>query len=164
MKLEVGKTYVDRAGRKHTLEKNVHKFSATHTFRSGGYSFDENGRVGIGDYECEFDLVSEFTPPFSISPGNYYRTRDGRKAYVACGPATVDYSGKKEDSLFGIIYEDDPDPNYNEYSHVAQDWQQSGRLSEEEGDDDDDLVAPWHPETLTDPTTGKKYRVAEEVT
>ena len=157
MKLEVGKTYLDRAGRKHTLEKNVRKFSATHPFRSGGYTFDENGRVGIGDYECELDLVSEYQTLFSISPGNYYRTRDGRKAYVACGPVAVSMDGREQEDVF-FGYTDDCD------GYGPHWWEESGHVEQDSGEVDHDLVAPWHPETLTDPTTGKKYRVAEEVT
>lgn len=69
------------------------------------------------------EAVSNKLPSEPV-PGNYYRTKDGRKVY---------FIGK---SIKGVYLYEDPDNDWLEYTRPFQYWQQ---------DDDDfyDIIAPW---------------------
>ena len=94
MRLEVGKTYRTASGKHVKIDSkddgNQWPYSA-----DNGHTYLENGRVIRNRSYPDFDLVAEVAAespasppneqPFKIEVGKYYRTRDGRKAYVS-GP------------------------------------------------------------------------------
>ncbi len=162
LQLKDGGKYVRRDGAVVEVTRRVGDSSyPTHPFieKGGLHIYAESGKYNWLDKpDHRFDLVSECPPPFTIAAGNYYRTRDGRKAYVACGPVTMPDDYEWPHVYYGQVKFDSDEVEANT-------WDQSGSWCiAGTGEDRHDLVAPWHPTTLTDPATGKTYRVAEEVT
>lgn len=92
MKLELGKTYRTRGGDVYKIDYVNTTPGATWPFKSHGNTANrphigwaEDGRfIGPGQ-DNEDDLIEEVTMStgLTLEPGKYYRTRDGRKAYVA---------------------------------------------------------------------------------
>jgi hypothetical protein len=70
-----------------------------------------------------FNLTDNKLPPEPV-PGQYYRTKDGRKVY---------FIGK---SIKGLYLYEDLDNDWLEYTRPFQYWQ-------EEGDNFYDIIAPW---------------------
>ena len=94
LKLEVGKKYRTRGNEK-TVTISRGGDDGRFRGRMNGFGLDNaweaDGKlayIGGGDYI--YDLVAEV---LTLQPGRYYRTRDGRKAYVASvgNPFDVDY-------------------------------------------------------------------------
>jgi hypothetical protein len=159
LNLKVGDRCLTRGGREIVLSANVKPVNPDYAFvGSNYYYYNKDGRLFTGQ-DNPNDIVSVLPPlnAFSISPTNYYRTRDGRKAYVAVGPVAMPADYEWPQVFYGHIEDGD------EVESAC--WISEGTVPNPYSDDAlGDLVAHWHPATLTDPLTGKTYRVAEEVT
>jgi len=58
MKLEIGKVYLDREGRKVEILKE--DYYDEHSFiGSNGHSYKQDGKFGYGEIEWHLDLISE---------------------------------------------------------------------------------------------------------
>jgi len=73
MKLEVGKTYLNRRGEEVEI---VDKVSGTWAFISECYSYREDGRQSYGGEECELDLISEVVTERTLPRKVMVRDRD----------------------------------------------------------------------------------------
>jgi hypothetical protein len=134
LKLEVGKKYRTRDGQKvyEVFKKNSdsrwHRF---HCKPEGQWiGWGENGHLLSTGDELAEDLVAEV---LTLQPGRYYRTRDGRKAYVAANVQNPFNATKYP--VAGYLDEDDSD-------HSPAAWTADGLFVD--GDElAEDLVEEW---------------------
>lgn len=169
LSLKVGDRCLTRGGKEVVLTATPsdHRHAKSHPLQ---YGLDNNlWTVRTDGVWCDNlltliddrDIVSVLPPleppPFRITAGEYYTTRDGRCAYVACGPVGMPESYKCGPAIFGTIESVDGDDYFD-----AMCWEEDGtEYGEEIGVNDSDLVALWSPPPYVCPHTGKTYNLVE---
>jgi hypothetical protein len=96
----------------------------------GVWNYEPNGHWCGGGGVSEHDLIAEVG--LDLQAGKYYRTRDGRKAFVAAVVPPSPF-GKHKFTNFGYI--DDEDGVFT--------WGAAGHYNEDLSQGAYDLVAPW---------------------
>lgn len=165
LSLKVGDRCLTRGGKEVVLyaTEPCNKNSDTHPLAysiipGDQYTVRADGQWSLDGGKDGYDIVSVLPPldppAFRITAGEYYTTRDGRCAYVACGPVKLPREAEY-DAYFGYV--DDPDED-DTIEVVA--WYDDGRM-EQDNETDFDLVAPWSPPPYVCPHTGKAYNLVE---
>lgn len=169
LSLKVGDRCLTRGGKEVVLTAtpNDNRFAKSHPLQyelnCDLWTVRDDGVWGncINFVENKHDIVSVLPPleppSFRITAGEYYTTRDGRCAYVACGPVVMPEAYLEGPAFFGNI-SDEYDPNIVD----AMCWEADGtEYGEEIGENDNDLVATWSPPPYVCPHTGKTYNLVE---
>lgn len=137
LRIQVGKSYKTRSGKRAEITKE--RSSEWLEGRVIGdpqpyFTWRKNGRYCTAQ-ECGLDLVSEWEEPLKIEAGKYYKTRGGKKAYVACIVLPNPFEGPSIKDQFPVRHVIDQEVGC---------WycRADGRLQPGK-DDAYDLVAEW---------------------
>ena len=134
MKFEIGKEYVCRDGQiaVYVGEDKCNVYPETFVIGESRFHFTRDGMFWNNGVPHRLDIIKE--QPMQIEAGKYYKTRDGRKAFVAgvLLPNPLGSNGRK----FPIV-------GYMKECSVMLTWTTNGLERDSSKESPLDLVSEW---------------------
>jgi hypothetical protein len=138
LKLQVGKKYRARNGEVSEIYED-RRGHYRGRCADKGWNYEPNGHWCGGGGKSEHDLIAEVG--LDLQAGKYYRTRDGRKAFVAAVTSNPFESDSKDHArLRGYIDQKRGAAGWNESGLAFTRNSNTGEIKEKP---DEDLIAPW---------------------